>query len=116
MWSICFALNRRIAWTVSPLLQNRSARAVQALSLPRQGAWLGAFFFRGLREHSTSGVAGVRGGPGRQVITLLEKDLEERFVRGSGNGGQKVNKTSNCVDLLHVPTNTRVKVRGRERR
>ncbi|RKP13743.1 peptide chain release factor class I/class II, partial [Piptocephalis cylindrospora] len=40
---------------------------------------------------------------------VLEKDLEERFVRGSGNGGQKVNKTSNCVDLLHIPSNTRIK-------
>lgn len=28
---------------------------------------------------------------------IKEEDLEEDFVRGSGSGGQKVNKTSNCV-------------------
>ncbi len=30
---------------------------------------------------------------------LLEKDIEEKFVRSSGPGGQKVNKTSTCVHL-----------------
>lgn len=28
---------------------------------------------------------------------LKEEDLEEQFVRGSGAGGQKINKTANCV-------------------
>ena len=37
-------------------------------------------------------------------ITLLEKDLDEKFVRGSGNGGQKINTTSNRVQLTHIPT------------
>jgi len=31
-------------------------------------------------------------------------DLQERFVRGSGKGGQKVNKTNNCVCLIHLPS------------
>lgn len=31
-------------------------------------------------------------------------DLEEKFVRGSGKGGQKVNKTNNCVQLSHRPS------------
>jgi len=35
---------------------------------------------------------------------LNESDLEEKFVRGSGPGGQKINKTSSCVQLKHVPT------------
>ncbi len=39
---------------------------------------------------------------------LSEEDLEEKFVRGSGAGGQKVNKTSNRVVLTHVPTQVRV--------
>lgn len=39
---------------------------------------------------------------------LKDEDLEEKFVRGSGNGGQKVNKTSNRVILLHIPTQLRV--------
>ena len=28
-------------------------------------------------------------------------DIEEKFIRGFGAGGQKVNKTSNCVWLRH---------------
>ncbi len=37
------------------------------------------------------------------------KDIEEEFVRGGGRGGQKINKTSNTVQLKHVPTGTIVK-------
>ncbi|XP_075169969.1 mitochondrial translation release factor in rescue [Haematobia irritans] len=40
---------------------------------------------------------------------LNEEDLEETFTRGSGPGGQAVNKTSNCVLLRHLPTNIVVK-------
>ncbi|XP_037076327.1 probable peptide chain release factor C12orf65, mitochondrial, partial [Pollicipes pollicipes] len=40
---------------------------------------------------------------------LQERELEERFVRGSGPGGQSVNKTANCVSLKHVPTGLVVK-------
>jgi protein subunit release factor B len=35
---------------------------------------------------------------------VREEDLEETFVRSSGNGGQHVNKTSSCVQLKHRPT------------
>jgi len=42
------------------------------------------------------------------VVELNEDDLTETFVRGSGAGGQKVNKTSNRVVLLHEPTQLRV--------
>ncbi|EDO37676.1 predicted protein, partial [Nematostella vectensis] len=38
------------------------------------------------------------------VVKLQEEDIEERFVKGWGKGGQKVNKTNNCVELRHVPT------------
>jgi len=37
---------------------------------------------------------------------MREEDLQEHFARGSGKGGQAVNKTSNKVVLRHVPTNT----------
>ena len=40
---------------------------------------------------------------------LYEKDIEEKFVRSSGHGGQNVNKTSTCVYLKHVPTGIEVK-------
>lgn len=40
---------------------------------------------------------------------LIEDELEEQFVRGSGPGGQATNKTSNCVVLKHIPTGIVVK-------
>ena len=44
-----------------------------------------------------------------RALGIREKDLEEQFVRSSGAGGQKVNKTSTCVMLHHRPTGIRVK-------
>ena len=44
-----------------------------------------------------------------KTIEVIEEELEESFVRGSGRGGQKVNKTSNCVRLVHKPTGISVK-------
>lgn len=44
----------------------------------------------------------------RMMPELNENDIVESFVRGSGPGGQKVNKTSNRVVLLHKPTGLQV--------
>jgi peptide chain release factor len=44
-----------------------------------------------------------------QRLGVREEDIEEQFVRSSGAGGQKVNKTSSCVMLHHRPTGIRVK-------
>jgi peptide chain release factor len=41
---------------------------------------------------------------------LFEKDIQEKFVRSGGSGGQKVNKTSSCVYLTHVPSGLSVKI------
>jgi protein subunit release factor B len=43
------------------------------------------------------------------ALNIREEDIEESFVRSGGKGGQKVNKTSTCVYLKHVPTGTEVK-------
>lgn len=40
---------------------------------------------------------------------VRESDLDEKFIRGSGAGGQKINKTSSCVQLMHLPTGTEVR-------
>lgn len=45
-----------------------------------------------------------------EVCGIREEDLEESFVRGSGSGGQKINKTSSCVQLSHRPSGLEVKV------
>lgn len=44
-----------------------------------------------------------------QALGIQESDLEETFVRSSGAGGQHVNKTSSCVQLLHRPTGLVIK-------
>lgn len=36
-------------------------------------------------------------------------DIEETFLRGSGPGGQKINKTSSTVRLVHRPTGLEVR-------
>lgn len=36
-------------------------------------------------------------------------EIEERFVRGAGPGGQKINKTSSTVWLRHRPTGIEVR-------
>ena len=41
-------------------------------------------------------------------LRIDECDLIERFVLGSGPGGQKINKTASCVYLLHLPTKIEV--------
>jgi peptide chain release factor len=45
-----------------------------------------------------------------QNCNLFENDLEEKFVRSGGAGGQKVNKASTCVYLKHIPSGLAVKV------
>ncbi len=47
-------------------------------------------------------------------LGVYEDDLVEKFIRGTGSGGQKVNKTSSCVFLQHPPSHIEVKVQ-RER-
>ncbi len=42
-------------------------------------------------------------------LNVSEDDIEERFSRSSGPGGQKTNKTSTCVFLRHTPTGITVK-------
>ncbi|HVW22354.1 MAG TPA: peptide chain release factor-like protein [Opitutaceae bacterium] len=44
-----------------------------------------------------------------QTLGARPEEVEERFVRGSGPGGQKINKTSSTVWLRHRPTGTEVR-------
>ena len=40
----------------------------------------------------------------RIKFTIEETDLREEFIKGFGPGGQKTNKSNNCVVLKHLPT------------
>lgn len=51
-----------------------------------------------------------------EKLKIFAEDIEEKFIRGGGAGGQKINKTNSCVWLKHLPTGFEVKVqRHRER-
>ncbi len=47
-------------------------------------------------------------------LDVREEDLEERFVRSSGRGGQHLNKTSSAVQVRHLPSGLEARC-GRER-
>jgi protein subunit release factor B len=36
-----------------------------------------------------------------KMLGILEDDIEERFILGSGSGGQKINKTQSVVQLKY---------------
>ena len=42
-------------------------------------------------------------------LGVKESDIQERFIRSKGKGGQHVNKVSTCVYLKHKPTELEVK-------
>lgn len=42
-------------------------------------------------------------------LGVQPEEVDERFVRGSGAGGQKINKTSSTVQLRHRPTGIEVR-------
>ena len=51
-----------------------------------------------------------------EALKIQPDQIEEQFIRGSGSGGQKINKTANCVWLKHVPTGVEVKVQKHRER
>jgi len=48
------------------------------------------------------------------ALGVREADIEEKYIRSSGPGGQNVNKTASCVYLKHIRSGLEVKMQ-RER-
>jgi len=44
-----------------------------------------------------------------EELGIREADITEKFILGSGRGGQNLQKTSSCVYLKHSPTGFEVK-------
>jgi protein subunit release factor B len=42
-------------------------------------------------------------------LGIREDEIVEKFIHGSGSGGQKINKTASCVYLKHEPTGIEIK-------
>ncbi|KAF1967374.1 hypothetical protein BU23DRAFT_387194, partial [Bimuria novae-zelandiae CBS 107.79] len=59
------------------------------------------------RSFTTTPILPAKPLPPRRIIP--DSELEENFLKGSGPGGQKINKTSSAVQLKHLPTGIVVK-------
>ena len=44
-----------------------------------------------------------------EKLGITEETLTEKFIQGSGSGGQKINKTASCVYLKHSTSGIEVK-------
>lgn len=44
-----------------------------------------------------------------EKLGIMEQEIDEKFVRSGGHGGQNVNKVNTCVQLTHPPTGISVK-------
>lgn len=71
------------------------SRQLVVSSLPRLSSVIAAFYTQSPHY--------------KEKVTLYDSDLEENFICGWGPGGQKINKTQNCVFLKHIPTGLSVK-------
>ena len=46
-------------------------------------------------------------------MKLHQRDIQFRYTRGTGPGGQHKNKTDSCVIATHIPTGLEVRIDGR---
>lgn len=65
------------------------------------------------RVHTSTVTVAVMRERERAAVELSREDVEMRFTRDRGPGGQHKNKTDSCVVLTHKATGMSVKVDGR---
>lgn len=58
----------------------------------------------------------------KEIMNLIDdlgvdlNDIEEKFIHGGGRGGQKMNKSTNAVQLRHILSGTLVKYQKHRKR
>ena len=65
------------------------------------------------RRHTSTITVAVLPESEKIRVNIDEDDLEWKFARGSGPGGQHRNKTDTAVQLTHKPTKISVRIDGR---
>ncbi|KAF2859230.1 hypothetical protein K470DRAFT_204498, partial [Piedraia hortae CBS 480.64] len=58
---------------------------------------------------STTAARSKQPAPLPRLPDIPESEITESFLKGSGPGGQKINKTSSAVQLIHEPSGIVVK-------
>lgn len=61
------------------------------------------------RVHTSTVTVAILPEPSDVQVKVLDQDIEWTAIRGSGAGGQARNKTSNCVQMRHIPTKIMVR-------
>lgn len=97
------------AITSGIVLEYGKLRSMQPLirSMRANASFLQLYPYTLAKSICTSSLRAAVQLPPRPVVK--DEDLEESFLKGSGPGGQKINKTSSAVQLKHLPTGVVVK-------
>jgi peptide chain release factor 2 len=66
----------------------------------------------GMRHTSFAAVSVVADIENEINIVIRDEDLEITAMRGSGSGGQAINKISSCIRCVHLPTGIVINSRG----
>lgn len=64
------------------------------------------------RVHTSTVTVAVLDEPSESEIRIDPRDVDEKFVRGSGSGGQHRNTADTCVMLTHRPSGVAIRVDG----
>jgi len=83
---------------------------MRAFTLRKDMQLIGQWKEKLLADEANYKVVTLKSGQKRIKFDVHESDLTEEFIKGFGPGGQKTNKSNNCVVLKHIPTAMVVKV------